>query len=216
LLCLASVGLQAQTIDSAGPVNAASYIPAGLPNSGVARGAIFIVKGTGLCANGFTKVARLPLPAAEGLNGTVVQVTSGGSTLAAYMIYVYGGLTDADGNTFDQIAALLPSITPQGAGTLSIRYNGRIVSAPITILGHGPGIFSLNQAGRGPGVITDNTLYQANTITNSFHDRMWVNLWVTGMGPLELGQRDDIEPSTCSSAGSPWTARASPTGAAHP
>jgi uncharacterized protein (TIGR03437 family) len=193
LLFLVSLGLQAAiTIDSAGPVNAASYIPEGLLNSGVARGAIFIVKGTELCANGYTKVERFPLP--FNLDGTTVTVSSGGSVMNVYMIYRYGGLKDADGNTFDQIAALMPSLTNPGTGTLSVTYNGKTAVAPITIRNSAPGIFTLNQAGHGPGVITDNNLFQANTVTNSFHDRMWANLWVTGMGPLGVGQRDDIEP----------------------
>lgn len=186
--------LQAQpmTIRAAGPVNSASQIPAGLPNSGVARGSIFVVAGTHLCAAGLTGVTAFPLETS--MKGTTVQVKVGGQTVSAYLFYIYGGLKDADGNSFDQIAALLPSNTPAGDGTLVVSYNNQSVSTPVKILTSGPGIFSLTQTGHGPGVITDNVYWKLNTITNAFNDKTWVNIWATGLGPLPAGQADNLTP----------------------
>ncbi len=179
------------SINAAGPVNAASYIPAGLPNSGIAQGGIFIVKGTGLCETGFTK--RTVLPYDTVLKDTSIRISSTTRSVDAYMVYVYGGLKNSEGATFDQIAAILPSGAPVGTVNLTVTYKGNSVTVSTKVLTSGPGLFSLSQGGHGPGVISDNVTYQFNTITNAFNDKTWTNLWVTGLGPLPSGA-DNVEP----------------------
>ncbi len=49
------------SIDQASVSNAASYLPAGLPNFGIAQGSIFVVKGQNLGACGVVKADQFPL-----------------------------------------------------------------------------------------------------------------------------------------------------------
>src|SRR5579862_7625119 len=87
-----------------GVFNAASSVPAGLPNSSIAEGSIFIVKGSGMGPAALQEVTAYPLPTNQGLGGTTIQVTVSGST--AYCIMVY--------TSSAQLAAILPSGTPPG------------------------------------------------------------------------------------------------------
>src|SRR5580658_7000289 len=103
--------------------NAASWIPVSLPNSGVAQGAIFTVTGTGLGPATLQQVQSYPLPTTQGLAGTTVQVTVAGVTETCIMVY-----------TVDtQVAAILPSATPTGTGTLTVSYQGAKSSIAIQV-----------------------------------------------------------------------------------
>src|SRR5215472_5232344 len=103
--------------------NAASYLAPGLPNSAIAQGAIFVVYGSGIGpAN--TVVAPTPFQSTT-LSNTSVAVTVGGNTMNAPMYYSSGA----------QVAALLPSNTPIGTGTITVTYNGQTsATAPITVV----------------------------------------------------------------------------------
>ena len=73
-----------------------------------------------------------------------------------------------------QIAAILPSTTPVGTGTITVTYNGATSpTAPILVVKNALGpLFTRNQQGSGPGVIQDNaaaTLTFGNTLTTAFH-----------------------------------------------
>src|SRR5580658_3652759 len=105
-----------------GIYNAATYAPAGLPNSGIAQGSIFIIDGSGLGPDLLNQVQAYPLPTSQGLSGVTLQVTVGSVTQTCIMIYVYDSV---------QIAAILPSATPTGAGTLTVTYNGASGTSPI-------------------------------------------------------------------------------------
>jgi uncharacterized protein (TIGR03437 family) len=92
-----------------------SYISPGLPNYGIAPGSLFIVKGTNL--NGMP-LSSLQSSAAPGLpttfNGASISVTVGGTTVTPGIYYT----------SPTQLAAVLPSTTPVGTGTITVTNNG--------------------------------------------------------------------------------------------
>src|SRR5437016_5360596 len=136
---------QAQpVIASLGIRNGASYASPGLPNSGIAQGSIFIVFGQNLGPAAIAQVSRFPLPTSQGLAGTSIKIAVGGTTVDAIMLYTLA----------TQVAAVLPSNTPIGTGTLTVTYNGQTSApAPITVIKSSFGIFMLNQAGNGAAVL---------------------------------------------------------------
>src|SRR5262249_10164477 len=104
---------QAPTIAANGVRNGASYSVPGLPNSSIAQGSIMVIFGDNLGPASLVQVASFPLPTSAGLAGTSVSVTVGGTALSAIMLYTLK----------TQVAAVLPSNTPLGQGTLRITYN---------------------------------------------------------------------------------------------
>jgi uncharacterized protein (TIGR03437 family) len=124
--------------------NAASFANSRLPNGSIAQGSIFNIFGFGMGPSAIVYATSLPLP--KTLSGTSVSVTVNGATEQCYMFYTLAG----------QVAAILPSATPAGTGTISVSYNGsRSPTAPIMVVPSSPGIFGVNQQGNGPGVILD-------------------------------------------------------------
>jgi uncharacterized protein (TIGR03437 family) len=176
---------QAPTIASDGVRNGASYTIAGLPNSGIAQGSIFVIFGDNLGPANIVQVSAFPLPTAAGLAGTSVRVTVGGNTQNAIMLYTLK----------TQVAAVLPSNTPLGTGTVTVTYNGQTSNAaPITVLAGSFGTFTRNQGGTGPSII-QNFNSQGdepfNTLLDSARPGQIVTLWGTGLGPVsgnEAGQ----------------------------
>ena len=57
------------------------------------------------------------------------------------MLYTYAG----------QVAAILPSATPIGTGTLTLTYQGASTTFDIQVVAASFGMFALNQDGSGPG-----------------------------------------------------------------
>ena len=151
--------------------NGASWAPSGLPNSGVAQGSIFTLTGSGLGPLTLQQVQSYPLPTTNGLGGTTITVTVGGATETCIMIYT----------SANQVAAILPSATPVGTGTLTLSYQGASSSISITVLSANFGTFTLNEAGSGPGVVTD-TNYNPITYINTAHPGDSLILWGTGLG----------------------------------
>lgn len=114
----------------------------------------------------------LPLPTT--LAGTSASVTVNGSTVQCFMSYTSDG----------QIAAVLPSSTPVGTGTITVSYNGvASPTAPIKVAANSPGLFTRSQQGSGPGVVQDSK-GTANGFTNSFAPGQTVTFWATGLGPI--------------------------------
>ena len=68
------------------------------------------------------QTTTFPLPAAQGLNGTSVQVNYAGGTVNAIMLY----------ESATSVAAILPSTSPLGTASVTVTHNGQ-VSAPSTI-----------------------------------------------------------------------------------
>lgn len=164
----------------AGIYNAASWIPPSLPNSGVAQGAIFTVTGTGLGPSTLQEVQAYPLPTTAGLAGTTIQVKVGSTTETCIMVYTFA----------TQVAAILPSATPVGSGTLTLTYQGATSSFAITVLAADFGTFTLNEGGTGPGVFTD-TSYNPITMINAAHPGETLILWGSGLGAVT---GDETEP----------------------
>ncbi|MGH8246396.1 MAG: hypothetical protein ACREUU_08180, partial [Gammaproteobacteria bacterium] len=139
---------------------------------------IFIVFGSNLGPATLVQVSSFPLPTAAGLAGTSVRVTVAGTSLDAIMLYT----------SATQVAAVLPSSTPLGSGTVTVTYSGRTsATAPITVVRSSPGIFALNQAGSGPGVI-QNVISESsrpfNAVTEPVRPGQIMILWGTGIGPV--------------------------------
>ena len=169
--------------------NPASNILPGLPNFGIAQGSIFVVYGSNLGPAAISVAPSLPLPAA--LSGTSIQVTAGGTTVTAPMVYTL--------NT--QIAAVLPSNTPTGSGTLTVKYNGGSGSTPITVVKSNFGISTVNQSGTGPAVVTFGD-YSVVSGSRSAKAGDTLILWGTGLGPIS---GDDAAAPTPADLGTPVT-----------
>src|SRR5579871_5310155 len=122
-LAAASVGSAAPTIAAQGVKNAASFADPQLPNGSIAQGSIFNIFGSGMGPTTIAYASSLPLPTT--LSGTSISVTVSGATVQCVMFYTSAG----------QVAAILPSTTPVGTGTISVTYNGSASpTAPITVV----------------------------------------------------------------------------------
>ncbi|HLK19061.1 MAG TPA: hypothetical protein VKT81_08895 [Bryobacteraceae bacterium] len=169
---------QTPTIANLGVRNSAGYTLPGLPNSGIAQGSLFLVFGQNLGPAKIVQVSSFPLPTSQGLSGTSIQVTINGTKVDAIMLYTLA----------TQVAAVLPSTTPIGTGTLTVTYNGQTSApAPITVVKSSFGIFAVNQSGTGQGVL-QNVLSQSdrpfNSATASAQPGEVIILWGTGLGPV--------------------------------
>ena len=164
-------------------VNAASYLQPGLPNYGIAQGGMFILKGGGLGARGTVIANSFPLQ--TNMGGTAMRITVAGTTVNVLMVYVVVGQAADQIGPFDQLAGIVPSTAPVGAGTITVAYNGQ-TSAPasITIVPSAFGIFTINQGGGGPGVFTD-TNYRVSTLVAAAHPGDLLFIWGTGLGPIK-------------------------------
>jgi uncharacterized protein (TIGR03437 family) len=165
-------------VNDGGILNAASYVSSKLPSGAIAQGSIFVVFGARMGGATLTQ-AGFPLPTT--LAGTNVKVTSGGQTLDCPLVYVSAG----------QLAAILPSTTPVGNATLTVTYNGQTSTArSFRVVNSSFGTFSLNQAGSGPGVITNfesATSQPVNTVLKPARSGQTLILYGTGLGPLPSG-----------------------------
>ncbi len=164
--------------------NAASLLVPALPNSAIAQGAIFVVKGSNL---GPANISIAPAAfQSTSLSGTSVAVTVNTTTLNAPLYYTSDG----------QVAALLPSNTPTGRGTVTVVYNTQTSpAAPITVVANNLGIFTVDSSGQGPGIVTyaDYSLVSpakaANcggpyTTCGAANPGDTLILWATGLGPV--------------------------------
>jgi uncharacterized protein (TIGR03437 family) len=159
-------------IAAKGVKNAASYADPELPNGAIGQGSIFNVFGSNMGPASLAYASSLPLP--TNLSGTQVSVTVNGSTVQCYMIYASAG----------QVAAILPSTTPAGTGTIAVSYNGAAsATAPIKVVASSFGIFTINQQGGGQAVVQDAN-YKFNSATFAFQPGETVVLWGTGLGPI--------------------------------
>jgi len=181
LLKLAGVCALTATIAGATPqvrsiLNAASYAQSGLPNSGIARGSMFVVFGTELGPADLRQAAGFPLQTS--LGGTSIRVSVGTTTVDALLVYVWA----------TQVAAILPSGTPEGIGLMELTYNGHTGQAgAFRVMRSAPGVLAQNQAGSGLALAqnfnsaADQPL---NTLSRPARPGQVVTLWATGLGPV--------------------------------
>ncbi len=154
-----------------------SYILPGLPNYGIAPGSLFIVQGSAL--NG-QPISALQSSAAPGLpttlNATSISVTVGGVTTKPGIYYT----------SPTQLAAVLPSGTPVGTGTLTVTSNGQTSSpAPIQVVQSAFGIDTYYGNGSGLATVTDpndSTGQTLITATHSLSPGAEFVLWGSGVG----------------------------------
>jgi uncharacterized protein (TIGR03437 family) len=166
------------TIAPNGIVNAASYLPPGFANQGIARGSLFVIFGSSLGPDTLVQAATFPLPGTDGLAGTRIRIDAGGFTGFALMVYT----------SAKQVGAVLPSATPEGSATLTLNYNN-LTSNPVVIrvVRSAFGMFALSQAGQGPAVaqnFVSQSQLPVNTILNSATPGQTIVLWGTGLGPV--------------------------------
>jgi uncharacterized protein (TIGR03437 family) len=164
-------------VTSLGP--GASYLPDGLSGSGIAQGSFFYLKGTGL--GPASPVIANAYPLGTSLGGVSIKVMVGDQPVDAFPWYV----------SQSQINAILPSTTPLGSGNAQVTWMGLSASIPIQVVSSAYGIFTLNGAGTGAAVITDQN-YKPITLINSAHPGDALVLWGTGLGAVPF-------PFTCRS-----------------
>jgi uncharacterized protein (TIGR03437 family) len=166
------------TVRSNGVVNAASFAGPGMPNFAIAQGSIFNVFGSGLGPAALVQSSGFPVPTS--LAGTSMTVTVGGTTVKPLILYTSDG----------QIAAVMPSATPTGLAMLVVTYNGQAsAQALFQIVPSSFGVFTLNSAGTGPGIITDaskkvNGIDTVVTKTTAMNPGDVGIIWGTGLGPV--------------------------------
>jgi uncharacterized protein (TIGR03437 family) len=149
-----------------------------MPNYSIAQGSIFNVFGSGMGPATLVQSSGFPVPTA--LAGTSMTVTVGSVTVKPLILYTSAG----------QIAAVLPSSTPTGTASLIVTYNGQSSSAalfPVTT--NSFGVFTLNSAGTGPGIITDaskkvNGIDTVVTKTTAMNPGDVGIIWGTGLGAV--------------------------------
>ena len=156
-------------------VNAASGIPPGLPDSGIAQGSLFRIWGVGLGPNTL-QIAPSPLPLS--LAGASITVTVSGTTVMAPIYFI----------SFGQVEGVLPSNTPIGDGTVTLTYNGNSGSIPIMVVSATFGISHIDD------YLTDNGWDIRSVAVVTFPDYQYVSdtntakpgdtlvLWGTGLG----------------------------------
>lgn len=152
-------------------VNNSSVIPAGLPNSGIAPSSIFAIVGSGLADAGLPVLQSSAAPGLSlALNGATISVTVGGVTVHPAIYYTSPG----------QIAAVLPSSTPVGTGTLTVTYNNVASNAAAIVVV--PAALGINTFYTNSGVATDAATGALLTYTNSGTPGENIVLWTTGLG----------------------------------
>jgi uncharacterized protein (TIGR03437 family) len=178
----ASATLQYQTYGvtapPAGPAitaiqNNYSYLQAGLPNYGIAPGSLFIVKGTDLASATTAVIQSSSGGIPTTLNGASIAVTVNGVTTHPGIYYAIA----------TQLAAVLPSSTPAGTGTLTVTYNGVTSSTePILVLPTALGFDTYFGSGTGLAVATNASTGALFYYNNSAAPGQTIVLWGSGLG----------------------------------
>jgi uncharacterized protein (TIGR03437 family) len=186
LLCLLVVSASAQPLlYYRGGVNAASFMPQGLPGGGIAQGSLFSLFGRRLGPT--TPAGQLAFPLATTIGGASITVTQGSTTVHAIPLYV----------SQSQINAIMPSEAPLGWASVRVTVNGIASNPlPVRIVTDAFGIFTVSGAGIGPAV-AQNYISPAtqpvNSPTLSAAPGQVLTLWGTGLGPVTGG--DNVAPA---------------------
>jgi uncharacterized protein (TIGR03437 family) len=169
-----------------GVLNNYSYILPGLPNYGIAPGSLFVIFGSGLSSSAPPVLqSSAPPGLPTSLNQTSISVTVNGVKTTPAIYYTSAAA----------VAAVLPSNTPVGAGTVTVTYNGTASNAaPIQVVASAPGLDTLYGTGNGSGVVTDNS-GNVFGFTNSAMPSQIIVLWGSGLG-ADLNNDDRTYPQT--------------------
>ncbi|HEY7337875.1 MAG TPA: hypothetical protein VH639_23485 [Bryobacteraceae bacterium] len=174
LLCCAHLAQGAGTPSINGILNNYSYVLPGLPNYGIAPGSLFVVFGSNLNEQDYPPSMQSSLPPGlpTTLNGTSISVTVNGVTTSPGLYYAY----------LNQLAAVLPSNTPLGSGTIIVTNNGQTSApAPIQVVQSAVGLAASAGAGSGPALAQDAN-YQLFSPVNSASPGQAIILWGSGVG----------------------------------
>ena len=130
-----------------------------------------MIKGSGLGPASPSVATSFPLSTAIG--GTSIRITIGGRPVDAIMYYALEG----------QAAAILPSPTPIGIGTIVLTYGGQ-TSQPfsITVVDRNFAIFTTDSSGAGLAIATANSGFVSPTAVA--HTGDVIALWGTGLGAV--------------------------------
>ena len=166
-------------------LNAASFVPAGIPGGAIARGSIFSLFGTRLGPAQPASPGSFPLQTT--LGGVSLNVIQGGTAVAVIPLYVSAG----------QINAIMPSNAPLGMASIQV-VNGNLKSNlhPVRVVGNSFGIFTVLGTGSGPGVffnIAPDGSMPVNSPTITAQIGQTITLYGTGLGPVTGG--DNVAPT---------------------
>jgi uncharacterized protein (TIGR03437 family) len=165
----------------------ASYIPAGLPSSGVAPGSIVVVRGTGFNQS---RLESSGFPLGSVLGGTSVRVAINNVSVDGYPLAI----------TSNQLAFVLPSNTPLGQGTVVVTADSQTSAPfPILVVPSAFGILTLSQNGTGGALVTD-VNYHLKLLSSPLVAGQPAILWGTGLGAVSF---PDNEPAQAGVVGPP-------------
>jgi uncharacterized protein (TIGR03437 family) len=155
-----------------GIVNNSSGARPGLQGSGIARGSIFAVYGTGMGPAAGVGLVPAPLPTT--LAGTSIRISSGGTAVNAFLYFTSAA----------QLVGVLPSETRAGNATATVTYNGQ-TSEPFSfnVVDRSFGITTLNGGGSGPASLSDLNFGYV-TLSSALLPGEVASLWGTGSGPV--------------------------------
>ena len=105
------------------------------------------------------------------LNSMTISVTVKGVTTTPAIYYAIP----------TQVAAVLPSTTPVGTGTITVNYNGQSGTATLVVTKSAFGILTSNLTGNG-AITATNLQYQVITPTFSAAPGQYIVLWGSGLG----------------------------------
>jgi len=164
-----------------------SYLLPGTPNYGIAPGSLFIIVGSNLSSSAAPVLQSSAAPGLPlSLNQTSISVTVGGTVTTPALYYT----------SATQVAAVLPSTTPVGTGTITLTYNGQASAAfPIQVVASAVGLDSLYGTGNGSGVATDNNTGLSFGLTHSLVPGQVAVLWGSGVG-ADTNNNDRTYPLT--------------------
>ena len=162
-------------------------LDAGSYSKNIARGSIFVVKGTLLSAAGYTAMS-FPLPQTS--SGVKITFTLGNTSTDAYLVYLYnqGGV--------NQLAGVLPSTL--AAGTYNVTVTNGTVSAPfaVQVVDRKIGLITADSSGSGLAVIQNYisaaqldiarfSVFSSGGFTFSpSRPGQILIAWATGLGPV--------------------------------
>lgn len=149
-----------------------SYLLPGTPNYAIAQGSIVVIYGANMAPAGLLQQGFNPT-LNRNLGGVSIKFTVGAATTEAIPYYVSPG----------QIAAILPSATPAGAGSITVAYNGQTSPPfPVTVVPSAFGILTLGGNGLGTAAVFDQNFNYINFV-NAANAGQVVYFWGTGQGP---------------------------------